>query len=69
MLLNRNEVWRIEASQNARGVQIVTKTLLFKLQIIVDIRSIDVYDDFAFVIFADESVLLAVRPLVDGQFA
>ena len=50
-------------------MQIVTKTLLFKLQIIVDIRSIDVYDDFAFVIFADESVLLAVRPLVDGQFA
>ena len=51
MLLNRNEVWRIEAAQNARGVQIITKTLLFKLQIIVDIRSIDVYDDFAFVIF------------------
>ena len=47
----------------------VTKTLLFKLQIIVDVRSIEVYDDFAFVIFSDESVLLAVRPAVEGQFA
>ena len=44
----------------------VTKTLLFKLQIIVDVRSIEVYDDFAFVIFSDESVLLAVRPAVEG---
>ena len=43
--------------------------MIFKLMIQQDVREIEVFDDFALVIFEDESVMIAVRPNTLGEFA
>ena len=68
-IINRNEVWRIEAGQDEEGNNTFQKTLIFRLRILQEIKSIEVYDGFAFVLFEDESVLIAKRPEVEGDFA
>ena len=45
------------------------ETTIFTLRFLSQIRAIEVYDDFAIVIFEDNSVLLAVRPTVLGGLA
>lgn len=63
LLKNRNEIHRLSAVDDVvTGEHSFTLTYLFKLRILQAIKSIEVYDDFAFIIFEDESVFLAFRP-------
>ena len=63
-----SDIYRLSAAaENSAEKFVMTK--LFRLRILQKIKSIEVYDDFAFVIFDDESVLLAFRPEIEGRLA
>jgi hypothetical protein len=68
LLLNGSEVWRVTATHSVGDHQ-YELTLIFKLRVLQDVRAVEVFDDFALVIFEDESVLLAVRPDTEGDYA
>ena len=59
----------MSGTSDAEGKFILTKTKLFWLRVLDPIRSFQVYDDFALVIFPDETVYIAVRPQVEGELA
>jgi hypothetical protein len=67
--MNRSEVHRLSAVEGDNGEHSFTLTFLFKLRILQNIKSIEVYDDFTFIIFEDESVFLAFRPNELGGLA
>lgn len=68
-ILSKNQVWRIGGTIDADGNLVVDKTMIFRLRILQDVRSINVYDEFSLVIFEDESVLLALSPDTEGSYA
>lgn len=51
VLIQGNEVWRIEASHNQFNLPSIVTTKLFTIIEFQTIRAVEVYDDFAVVIF------------------
>ena len=63
-----SDIYRLSAAEeNSEEKFVMTK--LFRMRIQQKIKQIEVYDDFAFVVFVDESVLLSFRPEELGGLA
>ena len=68
LVMNKSSIYRISAAHQD-GKHKFVKTKLFKVRILQDIKYIEVYDEFAFIIFEDESAMVAFRPKEEGGIA
>ena len=63
LVVGNRDVWRVEADPHAEnGTYGIKRTRIFRLRVIEAVTAIQVYDSFAVISFADNSIVLVVRP-------
>ena len=63
LVVQNRDVWRVEADPHAgNGTYGIKRTRIFRLRVIEAVTAIQVYDSFSVISFADDSVVLVVRP-------